>query len=186
MNNYLYSQAVLHIMIEQEETNMQRFSFYKDNITDDEIINYLHNRENVVILSFTSNYTNIPHMCVVWGYFFKGKYYFQTDDHTRKVRSMEKGNDKMGISVVDPNQFPDYSPGSIPYISLGGTCRIRTKNDFEQFEEVITLLMTNYVLDVDLRNKYLHTIMNELPGRVLIEMNPEWVKVIKLPEDSVE
>jgi len=81
----------------------------------DVVLNYLNQREYITIASFISPYTGIPHMCPVWGVFVEGKYYFQTDDHTFKVKFIKKGNNKLGISVTDPSLFPDYSEDSIPY-----------------------------------------------------------------------
>ncbi|MHA2330163.1 MAG: hypothetical protein ACXACR_16720, partial [Candidatus Hodarchaeales archaeon] len=115
----------------------EEFSFNNPKATDEEILEYLNNREFPTTISFISPKNRIPHMCPVWGVFSNGKYFFQADDYSFKVKFIEKGNDKIGVSIVDPKLFPDYSDDSIPYISLGGTALIRTKEEFKDFKKII-------------------------------------------------
>ncbi len=122
------------------------FSFNKPGLKDEEIIEYINNRENITTISFVSPYTGIPHMCPVWGIFHEGRYFFQSDDYMAKTKSIEKGNDKIGISVADSSQYPDYSVGFIPYVSLGGKAKIRKKEEFKEFWDIIKLIFQKYFL----------------------------------------
>ncbi len=162
----------------------QKFEFNIPNISDAEILAYLNQRENVTTISFISPYTDIPHMCPVWSVFANGRIYFQSDDHTMKVKAIEKGNSHVGVSVMDPQFFPDYVTGSIPYISLGGPATIRTKEKFADFEEIIKLIFLKYVEDEAERIKLTNIVCNELKGRILVEVVPKWVKVIKISENQ--
>lgn len=160
---------------------MTKFSFNVQNISDDEIMTYLNQRNNITVLSFVSPYSGIPHMCPVWGVFINGKFFFQTEDYSFKVKFIKKGNDKIGVSIVDPSLFPDYSESSIPYISLGGTATIRTKDEFEDFEKVIAQIFLKYIEDKEERIKVSNFVLNEVKSRILVEVNPEWIKAIKVP-----
>jgi hypothetical protein len=123
-------------------------------------------------------------MCPVWGIFVNGKYYAQTEDYVLKAKSVEKGYDKLGICIVAPDQFPDYSAGNMPYLSLGGTTKIRTRDNFRDFEKIITMIMEKYIEDKGEREKVTTFVLNEVKTRVLLEITPEWVKVLKVPERS--
>lgn len=112
------------------------FTFNKPNVSDEEIIEYINKRENIITVSFISPFSGIPHMCPVWGIFSNGRFFLQTEDYSSKIKSIRKGN-KIGISIVDSHQFPDYKVGSIPYISIDGTAKIRTKDDFADFKPVL-------------------------------------------------
>ncbi len=157
------------------------FSFNKPGISDQEIINYLNQRENVITISFISPYSGIPHMCPVWGVFFNGRFFFQAEDYSTKIKFIKNGNEKIGISVIDPHQFPDYSEGSIPYISLGGSTKIRTKKDYEDFEQILRKIFLKYVQNENEREKLTKFVLEEVKTRVLIEVIPEWVKAGKIP-----
>ncbi|MFQ5979911.1 MAG: hypothetical protein ACE5OZ_17405 [Candidatus Heimdallarchaeota archaeon] len=165
-------------------TVTQEYAFNIANISDAEILTHLNQRDNVTTISFVSPFTDIPHMCPVWCVFVNGKVYFQSDDHTWKVKAIEKGNNQVGLSVMDPRWFPDYVEGSIPYISLGGPATIRTKEEFADFEEIIKLIFLKYVEDDAERIKLMNIVMNELKGRILIEVLPKWFKVIKVPNNQ--
>ncbi len=160
----------------------ERFAFNKPDIPDEEIIDYLNKRENIITISFLSPYNGIPHLCPVWGIYFNGKFFFQTEDYLLKIKSIKKGNSKIGISVIDPNQFPDYSEGSIPYISLGGSVTIRTKKDFTEFNKILNLLFLKYIQDEKERNKVTNFVLKEVKTRVLVEVIPEWVKAVRVPK----
>lgn len=164
----------------------QEFEFNIQNISDAEILAYLNQRENVTTISFISPYTDIPHMCPVWSVFANGRVYFQSDDHTMKVKAIEKGNSQVGVSVMDPRFFPDYAADSIPYISLGGPATIRTKEEFRDFEEIIKLIFLKYVEDEAERIKLTNIVSNEIKGRILIEVVPKWFKAIKVPKNQEE
>ncbi|MFX1253355.1 MAG: hypothetical protein ACFFCZ_17230 [Promethearchaeota archaeon] len=167
-----------------ELNNAGDFSFNISNVTDEEILNYLNQREYITIVSFVSPYTGIPHLCPVWGVFIGGKYYFQTDDHTYKVKFIKKGNNKLGISVTDPSLFPDYLEDSIPYLSLGGTATILTKKHFTDFEKILKLIFLKYIIDEEERTKVFKFVLNEMKSRVLIGITPEWVKVPRVPKKN--
>jgi hypothetical protein len=160
------------------------FSFNKPDITDEEIIDYLNKRENIVTISFISPYSGIPHLCPVWGIYFKGRFFFQTEDYLSKIKSIKQGNNKIGISVIDPHQFPDYSEGSIPYISLGGSAKIRTKKEFTEFKKIINLIFLKYIQDEKERKKVRNFVLKEVKTRVLVEVIPEWVKAGKVPQST--
>ncbi|NPD89019.1 MAG: hypothetical protein HGN29_09845 [Asgard group archaeon] len=164
----------------------ENFSFNKPDLEDEEIIEYINKRENITTIAFVSPYSGIPHMCPVWGIFHRGRYFFQSDDYLAKTKSIEKGNDKIGISVTDPSQYPDYSENEIPYISFGGKALIRRKNEFEEFEEILMIIFLKYFLDKKTREKVFKFVMEEVKTRVLIEVIPEWIKARKIPlsEDS--
>jgi hypothetical protein len=164
----------------------EKFSFNKPNVSDEEIIEYLNTRENIITVSFISSYSGIPHMCPVWGYFSPshGSFFFQTEDYVSKTKSIEKGNDKIGVSIVDPHQFPDYKAGSIPYISIGGTAKIHTKDKFADFETILKEIFLKYFEDEKERKKVLKFVLNEVKTRVLVEIDPEWVKAIKVPKNT--
>lgn len=161
------------------------FSFNKPGLSDEEIIEYINKRENITNISFISPYTGIPHMCPVWGIFHQGRYFFQSDDYMAKTKAIEKGNDKIGVSVAAPSQYPDYTEGSIPYVSLGGKAKIRKKEDFEEFWKIIKLIFLKYFLDEETRNKTIEFIKNKVPSRIIIEVKPEWVKAIRIPSNTV-
>ncbi|MHA2499346.1 MAG: hypothetical protein ACXAEL_07255 [Candidatus Hodarchaeales archaeon] len=101
-----------------------------------------------------------------------------------KVKAIEKGNNQVGLSVMDPRFFPDYAAGSIPYISLGGPATIRTKEDFADFEEIIKSIFLKYVEDETERIKLTNIVCNEIKGRILVEVVPKWFKVIKISENQ--
>ncbi|MFX0052073.1 MAG: hypothetical protein ACFE8U_12390 [Candidatus Hermodarchaeota archaeon] len=159
-----------------------KFSFNKPGVTDKEIINYINHRESIIIISFISPYSGIPHLCPVWGIYFNGGFFFQTEDYTAKIKSIKSGYDKIGISVVDPQQFPEYSEDSIPYLSLGGTATIRTKEDFSDFEKILKLIFLKYIEEKEERDKVTNFVLEEVKTRVLIEVDPEWVKVAQVPK----
>jgi hypothetical protein len=165
-----------------EVKNAGDFSFNISNVTDEEILNYLNQREYITIVSFISPYTGIPHLCPVWGVFVEGKYYFQTDDHTFKVKFIKKGNNKLGISVTDPSLFPDYSEDSIPYLGLGGTAVIQTKEHFKDFEKILKLIFLKYIIDEEERIKVFKFVLDKMKSRILIEITPDWVKVPRVPK----
>ncbi|MFX0207985.1 MAG: hypothetical protein ACFFDT_18510 [Candidatus Hodarchaeota archaeon] len=160
------------------------FSFNKPGVTDEEIINYINHRESVMVVSFVSPYSGIPHLCPVWGIYFNGGFFFQTEDYTAKIKSIKRGYDKIGISVVDPQQFPEYSEDSIPYISFGGTAIIRTKEKFSDFEKILKLIFLKYIVEEDERTKVTNFVLEEVKTRVLIEIVLEWVKVAKVPKTN--
>lgn len=162
----------------------QKFEFNIPDISDAEILTYLNQRENVTAISFISPYTGIPHMCPVWSVFANGRIYFQSDAHNMKVKAIEKGNNQLGLSVMDPRFFPDYATGSIPYISLGGPATIRTKEEFADFEEIIKLIFLKYVEDEVERIKLTNIVCNEIKGRILVEIIPKWLKAIKAPKNQ--
>ncbi len=157
------------------------FSFNKPDLSDKEIIEYINKRENITTISFISPHTGIPHMCPVWGIFHQGLYFFQSDDYMAKTKAIEKGNDMIGISVIDSSQYPDYSEGSIPYVSFGGKAKIRKKEEFSEFWNIIQLIFLKYFLDEETREKTLAFVKNEVPSRILIEVKFEWVKALKVP-----
>lgn len=159
------------------------FTFNKPDISDEEIIEYLNQRENIITVSFISPYSGIPHMCPIWGIFFNGRFFFQTEDYLSKVKSIENGY-KIGVSIVDPQQFPDYSGGSIPYISLGGTAIIRTKEEFVDFEKILKLVFLKYIEEKEERDKVTNFVLEEVKTRVLVEVAPEWVKAVRVPKTS--
>ncbi len=161
------------------------FTFNKPGLSDDEIIEYINKRENITTISFLSPYTGIPHMCPVWGIFHQGKYFFQSDDYMAKTKSIEKGNNKIGISVTDPSQYPDYSEDSIPYVSFGGKARIRKKEEFAEFWDIIKLIFLKYFLDEKTRENTLEFVKNEILSRIIIEVTPEWVKAKRVPSSVV-
>ncbi|MFX0114706.1 MAG: hypothetical protein ACFFB3_09165 [Candidatus Hodarchaeota archaeon] len=164
----------------------QKYAFNIPNISDAEILAYLNRRENVTTISFISPYTDIPHICPVWSIFANGRVYFQSDDHTMKIKAIEKGNNQVGLSVMDSRFFPDYVEGSIPYISLGGPAIIRTKDKFADFEKIIKLIFLKYVEDEVERIKLTNIVCNELKGRILVEIVPKWFKIIKIPKGQEE
>jgi hypothetical protein len=160
-----------------------KFSFDKPDVSDKEIIEYINQRKNIITISFISPYNGIPHMCSVWGVFVNGKFYFQSEDYTSKIKSIKKGFRKIGISIVDSHQYPDYLEGSIPYISLGGSVKIRTKDKFAAFEEILREIFTKYIEDEKERKKVTNFVLEEVKTRVLIEIVPEWVKAVKVPKN---
>lgn len=88
-----------------------KFTSNRPDISDKEITDYINRKENIITISFISPYSGIPHMCPVWGIFHDGRFIFQADDYSAKVKAIEKGNNKIGISISDPKQYPDYSEG---------------------------------------------------------------------------
>ncbi len=165
-------------------TKRDEFSFNKPGISDQEIIDYLNQRENIITISFVSPYSGIPHMCPVWGIFFNGRFIFQAEDYSTKIKSIKSGNEKIGISVIDPHQFPDYSEGSIPYISLGGSTQIRTKKNYVEFEKILRMIFLKYIENEQEREKLSKFVLEEVKTRVLIEVIPEWVKAGKVPKTA--
>ncbi|MHA1978837.1 MAG: hypothetical protein ACW98I_18185 [Candidatus Hodarchaeales archaeon] len=160
------------------------FLFSKPGVSDNEIIEYLNQRKNVTMISFISPYTGIPHMCPVWGILSNGRFFFQSDDFVSKTKAIRKGNDKIGISIADPTHFPDYSEGSIPYISFGGTAKIRSRDEFADFELILNEIFLKYILDKEERDKVLHYVLNNVKTRILVEIIPEWIKVAKIPKNN--
>jgi hypothetical protein len=158
------------------------FTFNKPDISDEEIIKYINQRENIITISFISPHTGIPHMCPVWGIFLDDRFIFQSEDYSVKIKAMKKGNEKIGVSIIDPQLFPDYSEGSIPYISLGGTAKIRTKEGYPEFESILKEIFRKYIIDEEEREKVKNFVLNEIKTRVLIEVIPEWVKAGKVPK----
>ncbi|MFX0185587.1 MAG: hypothetical protein ACFE95_21090 [Candidatus Hodarchaeota archaeon] len=159
-----------------------KFSFNRSEISDKEIIDYLNHRENIVTVSFISPYSGIPHLCPVWGVYFNGGFFFQTEDYSFKIKSIKNGYNKIGITVIDPQQFPDYSEGSIPYISLGGTAIIRTKERFTDFEKILKLIFLKYIEEKEERSKVTNFVLEDVKTRVLVEITPEWVKAVRVPK----
>jgi hypothetical protein len=160
-----------------------KFSFNKPDVSDDEIIAYINQRDHVITIAFTSPTNKIPHMCPVWGIFANGKFYFQSEDYSTKNKAIEKGYTKIGVSIVDPQQFPDYSEGAIPYIGLGGTAKIHTKQEYPEFTSILKKIFLKYINDEKERNKVTQYVLTEVPTRVLIEVTPEWVKAGKIPKN---
>ena len=161
-----------------------KFSFHKPDVSDEEIIEYINQRENIITISFVSAYSGIPHMCPVWGIFSNGRFFFQSEDYASKIKSVKKGNDKIGVSIINPDQFPDYIEGSIPYISIGGTAKIRTKDKFADFETILKEIFLKYIEDEKERKKVQKFVLDEVKTRVLIELVPEWVKAGKVPKNT--
>jgi nitroimidazol reductase NimA-like FMN-containing flavoprotein (pyridoxamine 5'-phosphate oxidase superfamily) len=158
------------------------FSFNNPKVSDKEIIEYIDKRENIVTISFISPYTSIPHMCPVWCIFHKGKFYFQSEDYNAKTKAIKKGNDKIGITFVDPNQFPDYSAGSIAYISVGGKASILTKDSSDAFAKILEITFQKYFTDEKERKRVFDFVLEKVKTRVFIEVNPDWIKVAKIPD----
>ncbi len=158
--------------------------FNQPDVSDEEIITYSNERENIITISFMSPSNQIPHMCPVWGIIENGKLYFQTEDYAAKTKAIEKGYPKIGVSIIDPKQFPEYSAGQIPYISFGGTARILTKKEYPDFRKILKKIFTKYIEDEKERAKVTKFVMNDVPTRVLIEVTPEWIKAIKVKNNS--
>jgi hypothetical protein len=169
---------------ENQMTERNKFSFNKPGVPDEEIINYINHRESIITVSFVSPYTRIPHLCPVWGIYFNGGFFFQTEDYTAKIKSIKSGYDKIGISVVDPLQFPEYSEDSIPYLSLGGTATIHTMENFSDFGKILKLIFLKYIEEEDERDKVIKFVLEEVKTRVLVEVAPEWVKVPRVPKTN--
>ncbi len=159
----------------------RQFSFNSSKATDQEIYEYIDTRENIFIISFVSPKTGIPHMCPVWGIFLNGSFFFQTDDHTVKVKYIKQGYEKIGISIVDPALFPDYKQNSIPYLSFGGSALIRLKSEFPEFVPILNEIFVKYIPDEQERKKVLEEVLTLRKNRVLIEVIPEWVKITRVP-----
>lgn len=159
----------------------EQFSFNSTKATDQEIYEYIDTRENIFIISFVSPKTGIPHMCPVWGIFLDGSFFFQTDDHTVKVKFIKKGSNKLGVSIVDPDLFPDYSRNSIPYLSFGGSALIRSKAEFPEFIHILNQIFLKYILNEQERKNILEEVLTLRQSRVLIEVIPEWVKITRVP-----
>ncbi|MFX1508040.1 MAG: hypothetical protein ACFFDC_18300 [Promethearchaeota archaeon] len=159
-----------------------KFSFKKSDVTDEEIMSYINRRENITVITFISSLTGIPHTCPVWGGFFDGRFFFQSEDYSTKVKSIRNGAEKIGVSIIDPRQFPEYLEGYFPYISLGGRAIVRRKKDFGDFEKILRLIFQKYVEDEKERVRLLNYVLKEVKTRVLIEVLPEWVKARKVPK----
>ncbi len=159
----------------------KNFSFNKPKIRDEEIINYINQRENVITISWVSPYTGILHSCPVWGIFFDGRFYFQTEDYLAKTKAIKKGYNQIGITIINPQQFPDYSEGEIPYISLGGKATIHT-SEFKNFKKIIEEIFIKYFDDEKKRKEVLTFVLEKVKSRVLIEVFPKWIKAGKVPK----
>jgi hypothetical protein len=162
----------------------RKFTFNRPDISDKEIIDYINQRENIITISFISPYSDIPHMCPVWGIFHDGKFIFQTDDYSAKVKAIEKGNHKIGVSIANPKQYPELNPseGSILYISFGGTATIRTRTEFKEFEDMYKKTFLKYIEDQKERAKITKFVLEEIKTRVFIEVTPEWIKTVRVPK----
>ncbi len=159
-----------------------KFTFGRLDISDKEIIDYINKKENIITISFISPYSSIPHMCPVWGIFHNGRFIFQADDYTAKVKAIERGNNKIGISVVDPKQYPDYTEGSIPYVSFGGTATVRTRTEFKEFESILKEIFLKYIEDPKERTKITTFVLGKAGTRVFVEVTPEWTKALRVPK----
>lgn len=158
-----------------------QFSFNNPKATDEEIISYINNPNHITTISFVSTSTNIPYLCPVWGVYYEGKYYFQTDENTQKVRFLKKGNDKFGISIVDPKNYPDYKSGSIPYISFGGKTQIIKKDQYDFFEKLINLILSKYIENKDEVKKTQQEILEIRDQRIILATSFDWLKVARAP-----
>ncbi|UCG02814.1 MAG: hypothetical protein JSW11_02260 [Candidatus Heimdallarchaeota archaeon] len=163
-----------------------KFSFNKPDVSDEEITNYINRRDNITVITFISSYNGIPHMCPVWGGFFNGKFFFQSEDYSFKIKSIKNGSNKIGVSIIDPRQFPEYLEGEIPYVSLGGLATVRTKKEFTEFEKILRLIFRKYVEKEEEQEKLLNFVLEEVKTRVLIEVLPEWVKARKVPKSGAK
>ena len=161
-----------------------KFSFNKSDVTDQEITSYINRRENITVITFISSLCGIPHTCPAWGGFFDGKFFFQLEDYSTKIKSIRNGKEKIWVSIIDPRQFPEYLEGYFLYISLDGRVIVRTKKDFGDFEKILRLIFQKYIEDKKEQGKLLNYVLKEIKTRVLIEVLPEWVKARKVPKTA--
>lgn len=102
-----------------------------------------------------------PHVTAIWVVEFKDKLYFSTET-TRKKYPYLQSNSKATISIVK------HGGG---YISVSGSIKIRTRDDFPEFTTVKQLIAKKYVDEARYAD-FVHLIT--LPRtRILVELTPE-------------
>lgn len=127
-------------------------------------------------------------MCPVWTIFYKNKFYFSTDDYSLKVRIIEETSSKIGLTIIEPDSFPQGRPGVIPYFSTSGNPRIRTKADFVDYNDVIHALydkFNDWFPNQEAKDQWVNFVMNESENRVLVEFKPERTFIYEKIEQAV-
>ena len=111
------------------------------------------------------NSMGMPHMTPVWFVEHEEKLYFSSDSGTMKIKLLNN-TEKIGVTIVDPS-------GKL-YVSVFGHAKIMTKNNFNNFEEIIGELIDRYIQDEEKRRKTKDSLISN-ENRVLVEITPSKV-----------
>ena len=157
------------------------FDFGSKYISNEEVLEYINSGEmHPTVLSFVDPNTQFHHLLPVWTIFYNEKFYFSTDDFTKKYKVIEKQPTKIGLSIMDRDSYPIAKYGVIPYFYASGTATIRRKEEFQDYTKVIAALydkFDNAFPTRESKEKWITDLMTTMESRVLIEMIPEKIGV---------
>lgn len=100
-----------------------------------------------------------PHAVPVWVVLTDDKIYFSTYKSSQKAKNLQR-NSKCGVTIVD-------TPGG-PYVHILGEAQIRTKESFDQTQDIVKKIMEKYVAPEKIE-QFTQDRMNN-PERVLVEI----------------
>ena len=102
----------------------------------------------------------LPYLTPIWFVEHNNKLYFSTLKTRTKGKFLSQ-NTNIGINITHPDGFP--------YVSVAGKAEIRTKSEFNEYEEIVEKLFDRYVTEN--KEKSIQDNLNN-KDRILVEINP--------------
>ena len=120
------------------------YKFNRKYFSDEKITDYVNKQNNVVIMSITSLKTGQISMGPSWMVYDNGKFYFPGQRGTIKSKLIESGEVSAGLTVVDPQYFPEVKKGEIPYVTVLGEAKLYYPGEFDGYARVMKKYFTKY------------------------------------------
>ncbi|MCY3414642.1 MAG: pyridoxamine 5'-phosphate oxidase family protein [Candidatus Heimdallarchaeota archaeon] len=125
-------------------------------------INYLTNENHYGVVAVINPRSHYPHQAPVWIGYYKEKLYIITTNKSAKYRYISEGSNKIGINILPASGYP--------YLSIIGNAAVRVKSTYNQFKEVVEIMVKKYV-EEKLIEERIEKIMTS-DEHIIIEVEP--------------
>lgn len=135
------------------------------------------NSGKICVVGVISPTSGFPHLTPTGILCYNNKLYVGIRTDTAKYKFIKKGNNKVGVTILDPKAFLSANSGA--YLSVNGIARLEYKETLVDYEKIIRKMLENYDSKKETVEESFNSII-KAGDWALIELTPE--KIFSLKE----